>query len=244
MLGRDLPTRVLLYHCVGSPIQNTGMMITPLEVLEAQIAWLVGLGYRFLTAGQLAAVWRGSKPPPGIAVLTFDDGWRDGLTTVAPYLNRLGLRATFFICPGGFGNRQPRLGDAGVIMTEAEAHALHDAGMELASHTMTHRHVLKLSDAELRQEFVESRQAVEAITSARCLTLAYPTGRHDPRVERAAADAGYRLAFTYGSGPWRRFAVPRWAPGIDAGPERVAGRLELSAELAGHGEGAAAPPLR
>src|SRR5437764_10692302 len=101
----ELPTRVVFYHCVsqllGDSVPGTpsdgGAMITPPEQVEAHIALLRELGYRFATAGELARQWRGSTPPPGIAVLTFDDGWRDALTTVAPLLTRLGLRGTLLV---------------------------------------------------------------------------------------------------------------------------------------------------
>jgi peptidoglycan/xylan/chitin deacetylase (PgdA/CDA1 family) len=235
-----LPPRVVLYHCVGTPIERVPAgtagsqemgMITPPEVLEAHISWLGSLGYRFVTAGELSAAWRGGTPPSGLAALTFDDGWLDGLTTVAPCLTRLGVRATFFVCPEGFGNRVSGLGEAGVILTEADARALHAAGMELGSHTLSHPNVLELTDAALRRELAGSRDAVEAITGESCLTLSYPTGRHDPRVERAAAEAGYRIAFTCRGGPWLRLAAPRWQAPVLATPSVVARRLGLSAAL-------------
>ena len=213
------PTRVILYHSVG-PVRESepgwrdrvrGMVISP-EVLEGHIALLRERGYRFATAGELAEQWRADSPPPGIAVLTFDDGWRSGLTTVAPLLARLGLRATFFVCPGGFGNH---------------LRPLSDAGMELASHTLSHRNLLTLSDAELRLEFEGSRAAVEALTGEPCLTLAYPTGRHDDRIEQAAAAAGYQLAFTGEHGPWRRFAAPRIQPTVVPPPTRLFRTLQL-----------------
>jgi peptidoglycan/xylan/chitin deacetylase (PgdA/CDA1 family) len=217
---------VVLYHSVGparepreigtSDLPEMGM-VTPLDVLEAHLARLLELGYRFVTAGELAALWTGTVPPPGLAVLTFDDGWRDGLTRAAALLSRFGVRGTFYLCPGAFGNRIERFGEAGAILTQAEARTLHEAGMELGSHTLSHHNVLELSDDELRRELVDSRALIEALTGEPCLTLAYPTGRHDSRIERAAAAAGYQLAFACKSGPWRRLAAPRWqAPVLDS----------------------------
>jgi peptidoglycan/xylan/chitin deacetylase (PgdA/CDA1 family) len=225
---------VIYYHRVGRLIEggplgapsDGGAMITPPAHLEAHIALLRGLGYSFATAGELARHWRGRSPPRGIAVLTFDDGWRDDLTTVAPMLTRLGVRATFFICPAGFGKRFPRFGDA-VVMSEDEARALHEVGMELASHSLSHPDLRALSDSELRLELVSSREAVEALTAESCLTLAYPSGWHDRRVERATADAGYQLAFTDRHGPWRKFAVPRVHAPTIAAPETLIDRLRL-----------------
>jgi peptidoglycan/xylan/chitin deacetylase (PgdA/CDA1 family) len=145
-------------------------------------------------------------------------------------LQRLGIRATFYLCPDGFGKAFPHLGEGLATLSEDEARALHDAGMELGSHTMTHRDVLWLSDADLRREFVESREAVESITGEPCRTIAYPSGRHDARVERAARRAGYEAAFACVPGPWDRFAAPRWQGPATADPEPVARRLGLPRE--------------
>ena len=112
-------------------------------------------------------------------------------------------------------------------MTEDEARQLHEAGMELGSHTLSHHAVRELSDGELRHEMVASREAVEAITGEPCLTLAYPSGNHDRRVERAAADAGYQLAFATKGESWRKFAVPRVGAHPNAPPERLIQRLKL-----------------
>ena len=233
--GRLPASRVIYYHRVGQLIKggpsgassDGGAIITPPRHLEAHIALLRELGYRFATASELARHWRGSVPPPGIAVLTFDDGWRDGLTTVAPMLTALGVRATFFVCPGRFGIPAPELGDARV-MTESEARELHDLGMELASHSLSHPDLRKLSDAELRVELSWSRDALESITSEPCRTFAYPSGWRDRRVERAVADAGYEVAFIDRHGLWRKLAAPRvHAPTVGA-PETVIERLRLS----------------
>jgi peptidoglycan/xylan/chitin deacetylase (PgdA/CDA1 family) len=228
---------VIYYHLVGEPLADglaggpSAGMITPPRQLEAHIALLRRRGYRFATAGELAMEWQGPVPPPGIAVLTFDDGWRDGLTTAAPLLARHGVRATFFVCPAGFGRHAPAFGDAGVVMTEDEARQLHETGMELASHTWSHRPVKELSDGELRHEMVASRDAVEAITGEPCLTLAYPSGNHDRRVEQAAADAGYQLAFATRGESWEKFAVPRVGAPTTAPPEKLIEKLALPEDV-------------
>ena len=245
---RRLPTRLLLYHCVGpssnlhpDPTPAELGMITPSEVLERHITLLLELGYRFVTAGELAGLWRDKVPPQGLAVLTFDDGWCDGLTTVAPLLKRLGLRATFYLCPGLFGETFWRWGELGVVMSEPQARELHAAGMELGAHTLAHPDdPSALTDEELRREYAGSRDAVEAITGEPCLTFAYPSGNHDPRARRAAADAGYRLALAARPGPWERLAAPRWTPGITGSEDELARRLSLSHLLA---VGAVAPPF-
>jgi peptidoglycan/xylan/chitin deacetylase (PgdA/CDA1 family) len=116
-------------------------------------------------------------------------------------------------------------------MTEDEARQLHETGMELASHTWSHRPVKELSDGELRHEMVASRDAVEAITGEPCLTLAYPSGNHDRRVEQAAADAGYQLAFATRGESWEKFAVPRVGAPTTAPPEKLIEKLALPEDV-------------
>lgn len=42
----------------------------------------------------------GTDPPPGSVVITFDDGYRNNLTTAAPILAAAGLPATFYLATG------------------------------------------------------------------------------------------------------------------------------------------------
>src|SRR3954452_14483911 len=95
--GRMPPARVIYYHRVAEltrggrrgRVDDAGAMITPPANLEAHIALLREHGYRFNTAGEWARAWQEDLPPLGIAVPRIDDGSIDGLTTVAPMLDRL-----------------------------------------------------------------------------------------------------------------------------------------------------------
>ncbi|WP_104664794.1 polysaccharide deacetylase family protein [Ensifer adhaerens] len=69
----------------------------------------------------------------------------------------------------------------------------------LGAHTISHRSVARLTDAEARREIEESLRRVEAITGRRPLTFAYPYGDApavSPRDHGIAADLGFTLAVT------------------------------------------------
>jgi peptidoglycan/xylan/chitin deacetylase (PgdA/CDA1 family) len=203
---------VLVYHAVGDvePADDPRMLVTAPRRLEAHVRMLRRRGYRFLTAEELLDVAGGKKPPPRTALLTFDDGWLDGLTVVAPLLRRLGVRATFYVCPDRFGGHHESVrGAAGRLLDANAARELLDEGMELGSHTMSHPDLRKLDDVRLADELARSKEAVEVLTGRRCRTFAYPFGLFDDRVERAVEKAGYELALTWQPGHWRRFATPR-----------------------------------
>jgi peptidoglycan/xylan/chitin deacetylase (PgdA/CDA1 family) len=214
---------VLAYHGVGPPEGDDARLLITLERLEAQIRFLQKRGYRFLAAEELI---EHGAPDPGTAVLTFDDGFRSWLTEVVPLLERLGVRATFYVCTGLFGQQHWHLaGDAGRLLTEQEAGALAAAGMELGSHTVTHPDLRLVDGGELAVELRDSKSAVERITGRPCRTLAYPYGHYDERVISAAAEAGYELAFGWLPGPWHPLAAPRLPGPPRNGPLRLALKL-------------------
>lgn len=199
------------YHSVHDPQPGVCAddVILPPGALERDVRALQAAGYRFLTAGELVAETGGARPPARTALLTFDDGWLDGLTVAAPLLARLGVPATFFVCPGLWGGHDLRMGDAGHVVTEPQARELHAAGMELGAHSLTHPDLRAIDDDALRGELVGSKEAVEAITGRPCRALAYSFGLYDGRVQRAADAAGFSLAFTFSPGRWRPLAAPR-----------------------------------
>jgi peptidoglycan/xylan/chitin deacetylase (PgdA/CDA1 family) len=215
---------ILVYHGVGfaSDTDDPRRLVTSPDHLVDHVRLLLDRGYRFLRAGELPP----DGPPHGTATLTFDDGWRSWVTVALPVLRSLGVRATFFVCPGLFGQQHPDVpGEAGELLRAEEARALHDAGMELGSHTLSHPDLRTLDDDELERELVGSKQAVEELTGEPCRTLAYPYGLYDERVIRAAGAAGYELAFGWLPGPWHPLEAPRLPAPPRHGSQRLALKL-------------------
>jgi peptidoglycan/xylan/chitin deacetylase (PgdA/CDA1 family) len=214
---------VLVYHGVAAADDDEDpnrLLVSP-EHLEAHVRLLKRRGYRLVAAGELAG---NGKPAGRTAAMTFDDGWRNWLTAGLPVLQRLGVAGTFFLCPGLFGATHPDVaGEQGFLIDELGARELHEAGMELGSHSLSHRDLRQLSDAELAAELSDSKQAVEAITGRPCRLFAYPYGLYDDRVVEAVGAAGYELAFAWLPGPWRPLEAPR----LPAPSRHGAGRLAL-----------------
>jgi peptidoglycan/xylan/chitin deacetylase (PgdA/CDA1 family) len=214
---------VLVYHGVGPPDGDDARLLVTPERLEAHVRFLQRAGYRFVTAEQLIVE---GGPHAKTAALTFDDGFRSWLTDVLPLLQRLGVRATFYVCPGLFGKHHWHVpGEAGRLLDEGETHALAEAGMELGSHSLTHPDLRLLDGRERAAELAESKAAVEQITGRPCRTLAYPYGLYDENVTQAAAEAGYELAFGWLPGPWHPLAAPRLPAPPRHGPLRLALKL-------------------
>ncbi|MDX6414936.1 MAG: hypothetical protein QOH23_2346 [Gaiellaceae bacterium] len=147
---------------------------------------------------------------------SFDDAFRSS-ATVFPALERLGASIEVFVCTRyareGATLAIPELtGDdpselATMTWEELRAHA--DRGIAIGSHAVTHPHLTRLSDAELRQELEDSKAEIESELGRPCPDLAYPYGEHDARVRAAARRAGYERAYALRVPKGETYALPR-----------------------------------
>lgn len=88
-----------------------------------------------------------------------------------------------------------------LIMTWDDIRALAAAGMDIESHTRTHRVLETLDLDDLRDDLVGSRHDLEAQLGRPVRAIAYPVGRCPPTwVRRAVAEAGYRIGLTNATG--------------------------------------------
>lgn len=194
--------KVLAYHWVdrdpGTRLRAWGL--TP-DTFAAQMNALADGGYDVLTLGEVMRVVRGERPPAQKTVaLTFDDGYRDVLDHVLPVLERFGFRATFFLVSdrvGGFNSWDARHGDPPrPLMGWGDAAALAARGMEIGSHSRTHPFLTSLSESEMEQEILGSKETIEDRLGQPVRFFSYPHGLHDARCRRLVARAGYTGACT------------------------------------------------
>jgi len=80
------------------------------------------------------------------------------------------------------------------------------SGLTIGAHSVTHRSLPTLTDAELEFEVVTGRNMIERATGTRPDFFAYPYGFWDYRVRSRVRLAGYRAALTLDAGLNRPFA--------------------------------------
>jgi peptidoglycan/xylan/chitin deacetylase (PgdA/CDA1 family) len=121
-----------------------------------------------------------------------------------------------------------------LVMRWDDVRALRSAGMDVGSHTRTHRVLQTLPAEALAGELEGSRADLEAELDEPVRAIAYPVGgpvRDHPAILQALQAAGYRVGFSYGTGlqPLARldpFDVRRVA--ADAATSHAHFRLMLS----------------
>lgn len=183
---------VVAFHDLGSrsPAAITGISEAQ---FRAHIDALIRLGTRFRSLKQ----WMNESQQPNDILLTLDDAFARQLEVAQSILQPLDLPALALVVTGTVG--QTASWDyAGRRRRHAnvqELRAWTAAGFEVGSHGHTHRDLCRLPDALLYEELRASRQLLQQELSVEVRAIAYPFGRSDGRVRKAAMDSGYQLGF-------------------------------------------------
>jgi len=112
-----------------------------------------------------------------LASLTFDDGYLSHYN-IAKLLYKEGVRATFFVITHlrSFEGK-PLLTIAPELIQE-----MHEMGHEIGSHGCTHRILTSLSEFELEQELLQSKQYLGRLIGSDIRGFAYPGGFWNKKV--------------------------------------------------------------
>lgn len=223
-LLRNRSTRAtfLCYHSIAA--EGPRYLTISADLFERQLACLRRKGIRSGGLRSLAEA-AGGRLDQASAFLTFDDGFRDNFETALPLLREYGFGAFVFVLPplvdsGG------ELGWAEVAadlrrypatmrsVTWANLEEMKEGGFEVGSHTLTHPHLAALDRSALRDELWESRARIKERLGS-CDTLAYPFGEWSEGVAAAAADCGYRYAFSLPTKTGQRRAAAHSIPRIN-----------------------------
>jgi peptidoglycan/xylan/chitin deacetylase (PgdA/CDA1 family) len=190
---------VLVYHSISAPAEPMpgDIDISPARFAQ-QLAWLRKTN-RVVRLEQTLA--RSNRRE---IALTFDDGYRDNLTTALPLLEKYDLPMTLFVV-AGFVNSDGYLSDD--ELREISRHPL----ITIGAHGLWHRHFNLISPDEARFELTESRRLLEETIERSVNLMAWPYGECTPAVEQLAGECGYRAAWSVWkgtNGTFSRWRVP------------------------------------
>lgn len=204
---------ILGYHGISASLPGTDLwrLLVDPGRFRAQLELMLAAGFRFTTVAELARRAAGHAPPPGLAVVSFDDGMRNNHSTALPILRELGIPATVYVTAGLIAGQSPWIGPGGdgKMLDRTEIVQLAEAGWEIGAHTMTHPDLSTMGYQACRAEMEASRDVLRELTGSEIPTFAYPFGRYGPAAVRAAADIGFLAAVTTGSGSWKPLELTR-----------------------------------
>ncbi len=183
----------LMYHSVGLEQHSTtvdgdehGIYSMTITQFTQQIDAIQGVarsqGFSFVPFGSVLS---------DTISITFDDGYTDALTVIAPLLCARQIPFHVFISSARMNGADRR------YLSPAQVIELSNMpGVTIGAHGATHRSLTSLSSSELAAELRASKADVEAVLQKPVITMSYPFGHVDLSVRKAAHDAGFTFAAT------------------------------------------------
>jgi peptidoglycan/xylan/chitin deacetylase (PgdA/CDA1 family) len=186
-----------MYHSVSG---RTGRSLDPLAVpvheLDEHVARLSSDGWTVVGLTEaLALLDTGSSRR--VVAMTFDDGLADFLDAF-DVLRKYGARATAYIPTGTVGVRPSERRHDGARLSWSQLAALSEAGVEMGSHSVSHRPLDVLPIAQVTRELLDSKKILEDHLGVGIASFCYPHGYSSSRVQREVRRAGYANACVVG----------------------------------------------
>lgn len=183
---------VMMYHNVGKVDVFREDTVSP-ENFERQLKFLRTRGYHILTLAELVdGIKAGKKFKHNTVAVTFDDGMKNNFTAAYPILSQYKIPTTFFICPGKIGKPD--------YLSWDDVLAMKKGGMSIASHSVHHAYLPKLSIKEQIYEIQESKKILEAKLGESVDFFAYPIGGFNEQIKETLRKSGYAAGFTTNRG--------------------------------------------
>lgn len=185
---------ILMYHYIRTPPSTrTDMLGFKLSVspedFRAQMDWLYANGYHTVNFNHVRAYFEGARALPSRpVVITLDDGYRDLYTAAFPILQAHGFTAVAYIVTSFVG--QP------AYVTRDEVLEMDRAGIEIASHTVDHANLARMSFGSTSYQVTQSKHLLEQMLGHPVLDFAYPSGQFNGQTMAAVRQAGYDTAVT------------------------------------------------
>jgi peptidoglycan/xylan/chitin deacetylase (PgdA/CDA1 family) len=215
---------ILTYHSIdpsGSPISLDA------GALKRHVAWLRSGRVEVLPLDKILA----TPPERDALAITFDDGFANFAEVAWPLFEEHGLPVTLFVATARVGNDNAWDGEHSRSIPTLPLLAWDALGrmvarkLALGSHSRTHAHLPRVSDAQLADELDGSAADIERELGLRPTTFCYPYGEVDARV-RAAVAARYACACTTELRVLDAREDPHLLPRLDAYYYRANDRLE------------------
>ena len=177
---------ILFYHNIGN--ENYKSFSTAIE-FETHMKFL----YKCKLNGTNCDDLNSKKSNFGIS---FDDGYEDNLINALPIIKKYKFTATCFIVPSLIGKTNSWDVNQFKLMDKHQIQDWLDAGMNIGSHSMSHKDLTKLSEDKITSEVCDSKKILEDNFGIKINSFCYPFGKFNKLVTNKVVKAGYIRAFT------------------------------------------------
>jgi len=185
--------RTLMYHSVGLEQNSTtvdGDTLGIYSMTLAQFTAQIDVIQAVCASTGISIDVFGSAKDDSLSI-TFDDGYTDALTVIAPLLCARQIPFHVFVSSARMnGTDRKYLSPAQVVELS------NMPGVSIGAHGASHRSLTSLSSSELAAEIRASKVDLETVLQKPVTTMSYPFGHVDESVCKATHDAGFIFAAT------------------------------------------------
>jgi peptidoglycan/xylan/chitin deacetylase (PgdA/CDA1 family) len=201
---------ILCYHGVTErskrhPSDAHGLHIRA-DRFEKQLDYL-RRNYKVISLAEFVKACQNKAPLPDYSVvLTFDDGYRNFLTCALPRLLDRNMHVSIFLITDRIqSNNQSQLNkwsesDDEKFLSWEEVKRLQQHGVEIGSHTCSHRKLSEIVPVEAEQELFASHQTIATRLSQATMPLAFPYGSYSEATIAMTRKLPYTCALTTDAG--------------------------------------------
>ena len=190
---------VLMYHSISPKgTLPTWRWSVSAQDFSSQLDILCRYGFETITVSQLCD---GTALPERAVAITFDDGYADNEIAYQALLKRK-MKATWYITTQSIGDktswetRAPRTN----MLNTARLREYNNNGMEMGSHSHTHKPMTQLDVKKQEFELLHSKELLEDIIGCPVNSFCYPYGDFNTPLTSLANVCGYTSACTTQSG--------------------------------------------
>lgn len=149
-----------------------------------------------------------------LVAFSFDDGFEECYTQIAPVLEEFGTNAAFFINPNfASGNkeyiecftRNTVKTPAKVPMTWAQIKELHERGHIIGAHTLDHYNINDDNVEELERQIGVCKSVIEEQTGVPCIYFAFPFGRLEHANSMSIDIAGKYYPYVFSQSDYKNY---------------------------------------
>ena len=195
-------TPIFVYHsvCADPPGWIAPYSVSP-KTFSAHLDAVAASGRKPLTVSQYADGLRGAaRLPPKAVLITVDDGFADFADHALPALADRKMPSTLYVTTGARadGRRESVLPSARMLRG-TDLPGLEAAGVEIGSHSHTHRQMDILPDRDVEHELTLSGRLLAETLGHGIRSFAYPHGYWRRRILPLIRQAGFDSACAVGN---------------------------------------------
>lgn len=171
---------ILSYHLISKIVENP--YTVAFNEFQNQLNWLRANGYQIVSLEDIDDLLIRNRA--NFVGIIFDDGYKNTIYTVLPYLKKLNITAAMAVSSGFVTKKVNKQLIPHVEKKLADIHEVEkwiSSGMQICGHTYSHVNLTAITDKQKEWQIAYDQQNLEKIFNIKVKNFVYPYGKWNNR---------------------------------------------------------------